>query len=59
MAVFEACGAHIVEQMDNRNREIKQKINDKLAVWEAEMKALLSDFDHNLEQIAEIEDFNS
>ena len=29
-----------------------------MAVWEDEMQGLLRDFDHNIEQINEIEEFN-
>lgn len=59
VSVFEASANHILAQMQNKNQDIRYKLDHKLAVWEAEMQALLCDFDHNLEQIAEIEHFNS
>jgi len=58
-ALFEATGQNVAAQIKERSAELRQKIADKFALWETEMQALLSDFDHYLEQLAEIEAFNS
>jgi len=43
--------------MIQRNLELKDKLK-KIQTWEEEMQALINDFDLDLEQIHEIEQFN-
>mmetsp|Transcript_45688 Transcript_45688/g.60565 ORF Transcript_45688/g.60565 Transcript_45688/m.60565 type:complete len:99 (+) Transcript_45688:39-335(+) len=55
---FEGSGTHILEQMSGKTGEMRQELETKLTEWEAQMQAMLADFDHYAEQIAEIDDFN-
>ena len=44
--------------MRDKHGEMRHELDTKLTQWENEMKAMLADFDHYSEQIAEIDDFN-
>ena len=56
-ASFMATGQQVYDQMIERNLELKNKLK-KIQTWEEEMQALIDDFDLDLEQIHNIEQFN-